>query len=86
MVLPLAQGPAGPVCTAAAWSPALCRKPASKFHEVPSGWADSCDVPKEQIEEKSKNPVVDRKGKVQLYIFIEQQYYKCSQTLTVKCN
>lgn len=53
MVLPLVQGPAVPVCMAAAWSPALCRKPASIFHEVPSGWADSCDVPKVQIEKKN---------------------------------
>lgn len=53
MVLPLVQGPAVPVCTAAAWSPALCRKLSSKFHEVPSGWADSCDVPKVQIEKKN---------------------------------
>lgn len=46
VILPLVPGRAEPVCTAAASSPAPCRKPASKFHEVPSGWAGWCDVPK----------------------------------------
>lgn len=55
IIVPLVQGPAGPVCTAAAWSPALCRKPASKSHEVPSGWAGSCDVPNERIVEKKSS-------------------------------
>lgn len=68
MILPLVQGPAGPVGTAAAWSPDLCRRPASRFHEDPSGWAGSCDVPKEQIVNKNvfnleqSNPVLSRYG------------------------
>lgn len=53
IILPPARGPAGPVCTAAGWSPAPYRKPASKCHEVPSGWAGSCDVPKEINVEKN---------------------------------
>lgn len=47
IILPLAPGPAGPVDTAAASSPGLCRKHANKSHEVPSGWAGSRDVPQE---------------------------------------
>lgn len=47
-VLPLVQGPAELVCTAAAWSPTLCRRPADKFHEAQSGWVGLHDVPTEQ--------------------------------------
>ncbi len=59
IILPLVQGPAGPVCTAAALSRDLCRKPASKSHEVPSGWAGWCDVPEEQVVKKKGNHVID---------------------------
>lgn len=42
---PLVRGPAGLACTAAAWSPDQCRKPANKSHEVMSDFVGSCDVP-----------------------------------------
>lgn len=48
IVLPLVRGPAGPVCTAAGWSPAPCRTHAGKSHRVPSGWAGLCDAPEEK--------------------------------------
>lgn len=54
IILPPVPGPAGPVCTAAVWSPGLCRRPTSNFHEVPSGLAGSCDVPEEQVHDLKK--------------------------------
>lgn len=53
-ILLLARGPAGPVGTAAVWSPVRCKTLAGRFHEGLSDSAGLCDVPKKRKKKKKR--------------------------------